>query len=116
MKRRDFLSCSTGTVLLAALPCAAHAALRGSLLEDPQAWVGTAFHTPDGATLELREVEQLAGDPYSQQVRLRFHTIAGTTPSEGTHMLASGWSREALFLQNGREGPVACVNRLRALA
>jgi hypothetical protein len=116
MKRRDFLSCSTGSVLLATLPCAAVAAARGSLLDDPQAWLGTAFRTATGATLELAEVEQLAGDAYSQQVRLRFRTVSGVAPPEGTHLLASGWSRESLFLQNGREGSVACVNRLRALA
>ncbi len=116
MKRRDFFLSSTGAALLGSLPCVASAALRGSLLDDPQAWVGTAFHTTDGAMLELAEVEKLAGDTYSDQVRLRFRTIAGSAPSEGTHLLASGWSSESLFLQSGREGPVACVNRLRALA
>lgn len=116
MKRRDFLFCSTGSLLLAALPLSALAAARGSLLDDPQAWLGTAFQTADGATLELAEVEQLGGDGYTQQVRLRFRTLAGASPTEGIHQLVNGWHRESLFLQNGRAGPVACVNRLRTLA
>lgn len=115
MKRRDFLSRSTGTLLVAALPCAALAATRGSLLDDPQAWLGTAFRTTGGAMLELTDVEQLSGDPYTRQERLRFRTLTGASPIEGIHSLASDGSHESVYLQSGREGPVACVNRLRAL-
>lgn len=116
MKRRDFLVRSAGAALLGAIPFGVAAAMRGSLLDDPLAWVGTRFRAADGAVLELANVEQLACDRHSTQVRLQFRTIAGNAPGEGTHVLASGWSEEALFLQSGRDGPVACVNRLHGIA
>lgn len=116
MKRRDFLLRSAGATLLAATPVAVLAATRGSLLEDPQAWVGTCFRLADGARIELADVEQLACDRHCTQLCLRFRTLSGAAPVEGTHLLASARGEQALFLQAGREGPVAHVNRLHAHA
>ena len=116
MKRREFLLRSAGAALLGAVPLGVAAAVRGSLLDDPLAWIGTRFTLADGCALELAGVEQLPGDRHSTQLRLQFRTLAGSAPCEGTHALRSGWSEDALFLQAGREGPVACVNRLHAHA
>lgn len=112
MKRRDFVLRTTGAALLGAVPLGAAAALRGSLLDDPVAWLGTTFRLSDGGYLELADVESLAGDQYSRQVRLQFRVLAGAVPREGTHALACGSGEEMLFLQAGRSGPVACINRL----
>lgn len=112
MKRRDFLMRSAGAALLAAVPIGVAAAARGSLLDEPLAWIGTRFHTPDGAVMVLDQVEQLDGDRHSTQLRLQFRSLSGVVP-EGTHVLASGWCEEPLFLQAGHAGPVACINRLR---
>lgn len=116
MKRRDFLVRSAGAALLGAVPFGIAAASRGSLLDDPLAWIGTAFRTADGAVIELAQVEQLACDRTSTQVRLHFRALFGAVPGEGTHTLASSRGKEMLYLQSGREGPVACLNRLRSLA
>lgn len=115
MKRRDFLVRSAGAALLGALPAAMASNLRGPLLDDPAAWIGTTFRTTGGARLTLAAVEQLGGDRHTTQLRLQFRVLTGDAPGEGTHVLASGWSEQALFLQCGREGPVACLNRLRGL-
>ena len=112
MKRRDFVVRSAGAAVLGAVPLGAVAALRGSLLDDPKAWLGTTFRLPDGSYLELADVEALAGDRYSRQVRLQFRMLTGAAPREGTHALECGSGEETLFLQAGREGPVACINRL----
>ena len=116
MKRRDFLVRSAGAALLGAVPFGIAAAVRGSLLDDPLAWVGTRFRAAEGVVLELAGVEQLACDRHSTQLRLQFRSVAGSVPREGTHVLASGWGEEALFLQTGRDGPVACINRLHGIA
>jgi hypothetical protein len=112
MQRRDFMLRSAGAALLGAIPFGASAALRGPLLEDPLAWLGTMFRLPDGSRIELAGVEPVVGDRLSTQVRLQFRTVSGSAPREGTHVLAAGWHEELLFLQAGREGPVACINRL----
>ena len=112
MKRRDFVLRSTGAVLLGAEPFGVAAALRGPLLEDPVAWLGTKFRLPDGSRLELASVEPLVADRYSKQLRLQFRMLTGVAPHEGTHALDCGSSAEPLFLQVGRDGPVACINRL----
>ena len=114
MKRRDFLVRSAGAALLGAVPFGVVRAARGTLLDDPVAWIGAEFRLADGTRLELADVEQVAGGRQSAQARLQFRTVAGSTPVEGTHTLASAWCEEPLFLQAGREGPVACINRLRA--
>ena len=48
MKRREFLvrSAAAAATIVAATPAALLAAARGSLLEDPQAWIGTRFSLP----------------------------------------------------------------------
>jgi hypothetical protein len=112
MNRRDFLSRSTAAALLAAVPVVVVAATRGPLLEDPTAWIGTTFRLADGSRLELAAVEELACDRYSTQVRMHFRTVSGVSPAEGTHALSSAWSEEDVFLQPGRVGAVACINRL----
>lgn len=112
MKRRDFLLRSAGAALLGAVPLCVAAASRGSLLDDPQGWIGTRFGLGDGSTLELARAERVSGDAQSSQWRLQFRTVTGNDPREGTHALACGFREESLFLQAGREGPVACINRL----
>ena len=112
MQRRDFMLRSASAALLGAVPLGASAALRGSLLDDPLAWVGTTFRLRDGSFLELADVESVASDRYSRQLRLQFRVLAGAAPREGTHALECGWRQERLFLQDGHEGPVACINRL----
>lgn len=116
MKRRQFLLHSTGVALLGALPVGVAAAMRGTLLDDPLAWIGTRFDLADGCAIELAAVEELPGDGRSTQLRLQFRTRAGSTPCEGLHALRNAWSEQALFLQQGRDGPVACINRLHAHA
>ena len=112
MKRRHFLLQSAGASLLGALPLGAVAALRGNLLDDAQAWIGESFQLPDGGRVQLTRVESLPGDRRTTQLRLQFRSIAGTVPPEGTHALEGRGILQDLFLQAGREGPVACVNRL----
>lgn len=116
MKRREFVVRSAGAALLGALPVGAMAASRGALLDDPQAWLGARFRTGQGSLLELADVERLAGDRHTTQWRLGFRVVEGAAPAEGTHVLACGSREDALFLQAGRQGPVACVNRLHTLA
>lgn len=112
MKRREFVLRSAGAALLSAIPLGVAAAVRGSLLDDPLAWIGKVFRLADGSHLELADVERLAGDSHSTQYRLQFRTVSGAVPREGTHALSCGWNDERLFLQSGRQGPVACINRL----
>jgi hypothetical protein len=116
VKRRHFLIRSAGAALCAAVPLGAAAALRGSLLDDPESWLGQTFRLPDGARLELARVERRALDRHATQWRLQFRKLAGDSPAEGMHALASTWREEQVFLQDGREGPVAWVNRLHATA
>lgn len=116
MKRREFLVRSAGAALLAATPLGMAAAMRGSLLEEPQAWVGSEFRLADGSRITLAGVEQLACDRHTTQLRLQFHTVSGAAPAEGTHVLTSGWRDEPVFLQAGHAGPVACINRLTGAA
>lgn len=116
MKRRDFLVRSAGAVVLAAAPLGASGAWSGPLLDDPDAWIGRRFDLADGSQIVLAGVERVAGDRYSSQFRLTFNVVSGTAPREGTHALRCGLDEEALFLQSGREGPVACINRLHAIA
>lgn len=116
MKRRDFLVRTAGAALLAATPVAVLAVSRGTLLDDPQAWVGTRFRLTEGAHIELVAVERLACDRHCTQLSLRFRTLSGSAPAEGTHVLASARGEATLFLQAGRDGPVAHVNRLHAYA
>jgi hypothetical protein len=112
MKRREFVLRSGGAALLGAIPLGAAAAVRAPLLEDPAAWIGTRFTLSDGSRLELTGVEAVARDHLSTQSRLQFRTVSGTTPREGLHALSAAWDEQSLFLQSGREGPVACINRL----
>ena len=113
MKRRDFVLRSAAVALLGAVPLGAMAASRrGTLLENPTAWLGSSFRLDNGNRLELVNVESVAGDGQSTQYRLQFRTRSGFMPPEGTHRLDCGWCEEYLFLQPGLEGPVACVNRL----
>lgn len=112
MKRRDFLLGASAAALIGAVPTALAAAARGTLFDDPSAWIGTRFQLADGSRLELAAVEELACDRHSSQLRLQFRSLAGYPPREGTHALRSGWSEEFLFLQPARDGAVACVNRL----
>jgi len=116
MKRREFLKRSAGAALLGAVPVGVAAAARGPLLDDPQAWIGARFGLADGSLLELARVEPVAFDAASSQWRLQFRVLAGAAPREGLHALACGLGGEELFLQAGREGPVACVNRLHRMA
>lgn len=116
MKRRDFLVRSAGAAVLAAAPLGVGAAWSGPLLDDPNAWIGRRFQLADGSQLALAGVEHVLGDRHSTQFRLRFTVVSGTAPREGIHALRCGLDEEALFLQSGREGPVACINRLHAIA
>lgn len=116
MKRREFIRRSAGTALLGAIPLGAAAGWRGPLLDDPDAWLGRVFRLADGSELELAAVERLPFDGRSQQARLQFRLVAGTAPREGTHALQCGLDAEELFLQPGRTGPVACINRLVGIA
>lgn len=115
MKRRDFLLRSAGAAVLAATPLAVLAATRGTLLDDPLAWVGTRFRLAEGGQLELAAVDSLACDRHCTQRSLRFRVVTGCAAVEGTHVLAHAGGEEMLFLQAGREGPVAHVNRLHRL-
>lgn len=112
MKRREFVLRSGGAALLGAIPLSAAATARAPLLDDPAAWIGTRFTLSDGSRLELTGVESVARDLVSTQSRLQFRTVSGTPPCEGLHALSTAWDGESLFLQAGREGPVACINRL----
>jgi hypothetical protein len=112
MKRRDFMLRSSGAALLGAMPLAASASWRGPLLDDPQAWIGREFRLADGSLLSLDAVESVPSDARSTQFRLQFRAVAGSTPREGSHALRCGFDEEVLFLQPGRDGPVACINRL----
>lgn len=116
MKRRDFLMRSAGTAVLGAMPLGATAGWRGPLLDDPQAWLGREFRLADGSRLTLAAVEQLPTDGRSKQARLQFRVQSGTAPREGSHALSCGVEEETLFLQAGRDGPVACINRLTGVA
>jgi hypothetical protein len=116
MKRREFVMRSATAGLIGAIPLGVAAAIRGPLLEDPLAWLGTTFALPDGGHLELVGVETLPGDRHSTQLRLQFRSVSGASPREGTHALATTWGEQSLFLQSGRDGPVACVNRLHRIA
>jgi hypothetical protein len=116
MKRRGFLGASIGAALVAALPTGFARASRGSLLEDPVSWLGTEFRLADGSRLELDKVEHHDCDRHSTQLRLKFRIVEGVPPLEGTHALAGGGCEQALFLQEGDAGPVACINRLRLSA
>ena len=116
MKRRDFMMRTARTALLGAMPLGAAAGWRGPLLDDPEAWIGRTFRMDDGTDLTLASVEMLPTDGRSKQARLQFKVAAGAAPREGTHALRCGVEEEALFLQNGREGPVACINRLIGVA
>ncbi len=113
MKRRDFLLGSTAAgVAVAAAFGAASLPWRRSLLDDPRAWVGTQFELPDGTRLVLESVSDAGSDAYSVQTRLQFALREGAAPREGSHELRSATACETLFLQPGRQGPVACINRL----
>lgn len=116
MKRRDFMLRAAGTAALGAVPLGAAAGWRGPLLDDPSGWIGKVFRLPDGSHMTLAAVEQLADDRVSKQMRLQFHVLSGSAPREGTHALNCGVEQEMLFLQSGREGPVACINRLVGVA
>ena len=113
MNRRDFLMRSAGAMALVATPTAVLAHARGSLLEDPQAWVGTRFDAANGARLELAGVEGQCSDGHCSRFSLRFRTLSGTVP-EGTYHLAGAHGEELLYLQAGQAGPVAHVSRLRS--
>lgn len=112
MKRRDFLLGSTAVALAASAPLGASVLQRGSLLDDPQAWIGAEFELPDGTRLVLSGVSDRRVDAHSVQSNLQFTLRAGTLPREGSHELCSRALNETLFLQAGRDGPVACLNRL----
>ena len=114
MKRRDFVVHSAGLAVLGAIPLGATAAptsRHGTLLENPEAWVGTSFRLANGNRLKLVNVKPLADDGQSTQYRLQFRSRSGAMP-EGTYALDCGWCTEQLFLHPGIEGPVACINRL----
>ncbi|MGQ0800604.1 MAG: hypothetical protein ACT4NL_10905 [Pseudomarimonas sp.] len=113
MKRRDFMLRSAGSVMLGAAPLGAAAAWHGALLDDPQSWIGREFRLADGSQLALAAVEPVANDRDSIQMRLQFRVVSGSTPREGSHALSCGFDEETLFLQPGRDGPVACLNRLK---
>jgi hypothetical protein len=114
MNRRHFLLGTAGAALVGAIPVAVTAAARGSLLDDPAAWIGSHFRLADGSQLELAAVDELSCDRHSSQLRLRFRSLNGVAPAEGIHPLSTGWSEDSLFLQPARDGAVACVNRLHA--
>jgi hypothetical protein len=116
MQRRGFLLNSMAAAALVAVPPAIAASVRGPLLDDPLAWLGTRFATTGGATLELVAVEQLELDPRSTQCRLQFRNLTGAAPAEGIHRLSGAGEEQSLFLQAGSKGPVACLNRLRVQA
>lgn len=116
MSRRAFLKHTAAAALLGAVPLGVAAAARGSLLDDPEAWVGTRFRVADGGMLELARAERVASGGQSSQWRLQFRTLSGAAPGEGMHALACGFDQEVLFLQSGRAGPVACINRLHRTA
>lgn len=112
MKRRDFVIRSVGVALAGAVPLAAHARRRAPLLDDPSSWRGETFMLDDGSRLQLADVEHCRCDRHSTQTRLRFRLLDGMLPSEGSHRLRASGCEQMLFLQIGREGPVACLNRL----
>lgn len=112
MKRRDFLLSSAAVALTASAPLGARVLQSGSLLDDPQAWVGTEFELPDGTRVVLSGVFDQRFDAHTVQSRLQFTLRAGSVPREGSYVLCSRAQNETLFLQAGREGPVACINRL----
>jgi hypothetical protein len=112
MKRRDFLLSSAAVAIVAGAPFGASALQRGSLLDDPHAWIGTEFALPDGTRLVLSSVSERRFDAHTVQSNLQFTSHAGTPLREGSYELCSEALNETLFLQAGRAGPVACVNRL----
>lgn len=85
---------------------------RPALLEDPRAWVGTEFVSTAGVRLRLSEVSSFRMDTHTMQASLQFEVVEGVEPPEGSHLLSCIGTDETLFLQSGRRGPVACVNRL----
>lgn len=113
MKRRDFLLRSTRLAVAGGVLPAVALRARAALLDDPDAWVGTHFHLEDGSTLELLDVQHDHRDRHCAQCRLQFRVVAGTVPGEGIQVLRCATAEQALFLQPGHIGPVACINRLR---
>jgi hypothetical protein len=116
MKRREFFLATAGAALVVAVPAVSTALSRRALLDDPQAWLGDEFLLADGARLRLAGVEHLQCDEHCTQARLQFSMVAGAAPAEGAHELRSASGCESVFLQAGRAGPVACINRLRGAA
>lgn len=113
MKRRHFMLCTSAATVTAALPLSAAAARRPALLDDPRAWLGAEFVSDEGARLRLADVVGVRVDSATMQADLRFEVIQGNAPHEGSHVLRCGESIETLYLQPGKNGPVACINRLR---
>ncbi len=113
MKRRHFILCTSAAAVAAAVPLGAAAARRPALLDDPRAWIGAEFVSADGVRLRLADVVGVRVDRDTMQADLQFQVLEGELPREGSHVLNCGQADETLYLQPGRHGPVACINRLR---
>ena len=113
MKRRHFMLCTSAAAVAATAPLSASAMRRPALLDDPQAWIGTEFVSADGTRLRLADVVGVRVDHATMQADLRFEVMQGDSPREGSYVLRCGETDETLYLQPGRNGPVACINRLR---
>ena len=121
MKRRDFLAHSTAfatvsaaLMVLTGVNGGALAAqfARPRLVEAPLAWIGERFRLASGQVIELVAVEPAGYGGPCVQSTLRFRVVSGQAPVDGIHELLSGGSVEPLFLQPGKTGPIACLNRM----
>lgn len=113
MKRRHFMLSTSVAAVAATAPLTATAMHRPALLDDPRAWLGTEFTSSDGVRLKLTDVVGVRVDRHTMQANLHFSVMDGELPHEGLHLLHCDQTDEALYLQPGQNGPVACINRLR---
>ena len=114
MNRRLFLASSVAAALVGGVPVVQAVSLgRQGLLEAPEAWLGERFRLVSGQVLQLAAVEAVGCDVACEQSTLQFRVIDGSAVPEGIHELRCGSASESLYLQSGRAGPVACLNRLR---
>ena len=91
MKRRDFLLRSTAVAAVAGVPFGVALLQRGSLLDDPQAWIGTEFELPDGVRLFVpMMLEAAAQDPSYRGHVTNTASMAGllTPPNMGIYNAA----------------------------
>ena len=113
MKRRHFMLCASTVALAATAPLSTATMRRPALLDDPRAWLGTEFISAQGVRLRLVEVVGVRVDQDTMQSNLKFQVMEGESPPEGSYVLQCDERDETLYLQSGKTGPVACINRLR---